>query len=381
MNDGHRMALKAAPVLAERLQMQKTRPVIWAAMAGIVLGCCGATQAQSPYSRADLLNYLKSVGGSGRIISGQHTRAGDEASYKHFPHSIREVHEKTDPKTWVGIYSTDLGIFVGGVKDHAPPWFKYEQLRDDLRDWARAGGIVELVNHQESPESGDSQGKLSSLNVLLDRELNPKVYERFWNRMSDDGDYLQLLKEAGVPVLWRPLHEMNGNWFWWGDRGQADWAKHYQALWIRMHDYFTKERQLDNLIWVYSPDGQSRSDQVLKSWPGDAYVDVVGIDFYNKFSIPDKRDQALIAWNLLKTKNKPMAITEVGPFAWGSPEQKQIGQYDYVKDLLEPVLKHMPEAVYFIPWYDPWIPTRNPNFNALYQDPRVLNRSDLKIGR
>ena len=79
---------------------------------------------------------------------------------------------------------------------------------------------------------------------------------------------LQKLQNAGVPVLWRPLHEASGGWFWWGKDCES-----YKALYTFMYDYFTKTMGLNNLIWVWN--GQN------KNWyPGDKYVDIIGVDIY-----------------------------------------------------------------------------------------------------
>jgi len=80
---------------------------------------------------------------------------------------------------------------------------------------------------------------------------------------------LQTLKEKDIPVLWRPLHEASGGWFWWGASG----SKPYIALWEFMWDYLTYEKGLDNLIWVWNGDAEN--------WfPDPKTVDVIGRDIY-----------------------------------------------------------------------------------------------------
>jgi hypothetical protein len=67
--------------------------------------------------------------------------------------------------------------------------------------------------------------------------------------MAAAADALQILEDADVPVLWRPLHEIDGGWFWWTDK---DTPENTAKLWRMMYDYLTCTRKLDNLIWVYS---------------------------------------------------------------------------------------------------------------------------------
>jgi len=89
---------------------------------------------------------------------------------------------------------------------------------------------------------------------------------------------LQVLEDAGIPVLWRPLHEIDGGWFWWTDKENPE---NTAALWRLMYDHFTHVRKLDNLIWVYSAGvGKKEVDYRKRFYPGAAYVDISGIDIY-----------------------------------------------------------------------------------------------------
>ena len=86
-------------------------------------------------------------------------------------------------------------------------------------------------------------------------------------------DSLLTLQKEGVAVLWRPLHEASGKWFWWG----TDGAKSCVALYKLMFDIFVNQKGLHNLIWVWTTDEAS---DALDWYPGDEYVDVVGRDYY-----------------------------------------------------------------------------------------------------
>src|SRR5699024_12023865 len=82
--------------------------------------------------------------------------------------------------------------------------------------------------------------------------------------------------DAGVPVLWRPLHEFDGQWFWWGKGG----PKNFRRLWQLMYNRFTMHHGLNNLIWVLGYSGE-----IENGWyPGDEYVDISGADTYDSGS-------------------------------------------------------------------------------------------------
>jgi mannan endo-1,4-beta-mannosidase len=95
---------------------------------------------------------------------------------------------------------------------------------------------------------------------------------RYQLLISDmDAIALQLKKfqDANLPLLWRPLHEASGGWFWWGAKGSGPFIQ----LWQLMHDRFVNYHHLHNLIWVYTVGDPAW-------YPGDNYVDIVGMDIY-----------------------------------------------------------------------------------------------------
>jgi mannan endo-1,4-beta-mannosidase len=126
---------------------------------------------------------------------------------------------------------------------------------------------------------------------------------------------LRKLQEAKVPVLWRPLHEAEGGWFWWGAKG----PKPFVQLWQLLYDRITKVDGIHNLIWVYTSGGDP-------AWyPGDAYVDVVGIDAYPK----DLRDPEGQLWDTLRKQygdRKPLTISEFGGVP-DIPRMQRMGEF------------------------------------------------------
>jgi mannan endo-1,4-beta-mannosidase len=113
---------------------------------------------------------------------------------------------------------------------------------------------------------------------------------------------LQRLKDADVPVLWRPLHEASGGWFWWGASGAAP----YIALWEYIYDYLAIKNGLNNLIWVWNGQGAA--------WfPNAATVDIVGVDVYpgakNYASQAGKFAETL---NMVPARNRMVALSENG---------------------------------------------------------------------
>lgn len=152
-------------------------------------------------------------------------------------------------------------------------------------DFAENGGIVTFCWNWNAPNKYLKAGN--------DENGNPRWWGGFYTKNTDfdieavmngddaegkkllDADIAEIakqmnrLEEAGVPVLWRPLHEASGGWFWWGAKG----ADAYKKLYTYLHDQLTNKYECHNLIWVWN--GQN------KDWyPGDEYVDIIGEDLY-----------------------------------------------------------------------------------------------------
>lgn len=113
--------------------------------------------------------------------------------------------------------------------------------------------------------------------ILEGGEYNPQ-YNAYLDIIAE---YALALQDEKVPILFRPFHENSGGWFWWGTSTSAD---SYRAIWRYMVNYL-QAKGVHNLLYVYSPNGpiDSESDY-LSRYPGDAYVDVLGFDYYDDYA-------------------------------------------------------------------------------------------------
>jgi mannan endo-1,4-beta-mannosidase len=146
-------------------------------------------------------------------------------------------------------------------------------------EYDELGGIISLCWHWNAPskylttkEPWWSGFYTKATSIDLAAIMSGKDKEGYDLLLSDiDAIAIQLqrLEDAGVPLLWRPLHEASGGWFWWGAHG----SEAYKELWYLMYDRLTNYHGLNNLIWVWN--GQN-----LDWYPGDDYVDIIGEDIY-----------------------------------------------------------------------------------------------------
>jgi hypothetical protein len=140
--------------------------------------------------------------------------------------------------------------------------------------WARSGGIVTLCWHWGAPDIGTGyENSKKDFDVAAALKPGTPQNVAMMRDMTEVARLLTVLRDRGVPVLWRPFHEFSGDWFWWGKHGPDA----FKALWALMYDQFTRVHRLDNLIWVLGWAGQN----VDPAWyPGRATVDVAGADIY-----------------------------------------------------------------------------------------------------
>ena len=124
------------------------------------------------------------------------------------------------------------------------------------------------------------------LTPCADYILEGGEYNAQYNAYLDIiADYALKLQEANVPILFRPFHENSGGWFWWGTSTSAD---SYRAIWRYMVNYL-QAKGVHNLLYVYSPNGPiDNESDYLSRYPGDAYVDVLGFDYYDDYADASK---------------------------------------------------------------------------------------------
>lgn len=321
----------------------------------------------------NLYNYLKNLpsGASDRVLSGAfggYSGISDENAFS--------MAESDDIYAWTGqrpaIYACDYArgwdtaINISELIDYA--------CNNTLIDLYNQGGLVQISNHLPSPVPSNGGG-LNDTITDADYEkilTNGDPIRGRWLQILDKvAEGLQQLEDAGVTVIYRPLHEMNGEWFWWGNTSyQGDHPTRrqlYRDLYVDMFNYFTYTKSLDNLIWVYSPDALRNFKTSF--YPGSSYVDIVGLDAYTEGA---GNSNIASGYTELLGLNKPFAFAEVGP------DQATLGSYDYA-DFIQNIASNYPEAIYFIPWNNVWSPTRNLHPWSLFNHDWTINLGEVDI--
>lgn len=242
-------------------------------------------------------------------IYGKYSLAGQYADEGRASSEYEKITAKTG-KTFA-VLGLDMGNYSLGSKAHGAESKTVEYAYDWYKN---AGGIVQLCWHWTSPEdyavnAGDQpwyssfykEGSKLDLDKIMNGE-DDAAYQLLMDDIDNMASELARLRDAGVPVLWRPLHEAAGGWFWWGNCEPES----YKKLWNVMYDKMTNEHNLTNLIWVWN--GQD------PAWyPGDETVDINGWDIYAGNHVDSSQSGRFddMATNY-GTKTKLIALTENG---------------------------------------------------------------------
>jgi mannan endo-1,4-beta-mannosidase len=339
-----------------RATMKSCLTLILSALA--LSGLHAAAQTANPDADAKakaILTYMHGLESrtDKRVLSGQFSSFGNNASLR----LLNQVHEQTGH--WPAILGVDY-MGRGGVRSDVAN-------RAAIEYW-NAGGLVTVSTHLYDPTRtgtnapGGLRDKGVDLNVLLDPQT--EAHTNWMHELDLVADGLNDLQTNGVVVLWRPFHEMNGDWFWWNGKDPATFIK----LWRQMFDYFTQTRKLNNLLWVYAPNHGSNT---AAYYPGDHYADIVGLDAYTDFIDTDH----IHGYPEVARINKPFGFTEFGPHGASNPP----GDYDYT-NFINGIRANFPRTVFFMSWNAKWSLASNTNVAAMLNDPWIVNREDLPKG-
>ena len=226
-----------------------------------------------------LLGYLHSIYGK-QVIYGQATNTG--VGIGDYPNVMADFKV-------AGKYPALVSIDLFGW--NPPHWGdNYRGVLQGYIDavkvwWHRHHGLVTMQYHWGNPLIPDGTPWLDNPkgapHVDVGKIVMPGTPENkaAMEDLSKTVAYMQQLADDHVPILFRPLHEIDGGWFWWTDR---DKPENTAALWRMIYDYLVNKRHLHNLIWVYSAsDTKDPVEYRRRFYPGSAYVDIAGVDIYS----------------------------------------------------------------------------------------------------
>ena len=249
---------------------------------------------------------------------------------------------RSDVKDVTGDYPAVYGWDLGGLEkksDKNIDGVPFDKMRQYIKDGHSRGGIITLSWHFDNPLTGKNAWDTTPKS-LASALPGGESHEKFKSWLDEAAKYILTLKDKNgkpIPILYRPYHELTGNWFWWC-KNNAN-PEEFKTLWKFTIDYF-QEKGIHNLIYVYNTADFKTKEEFLEYYPGSNYVDVLSFDRY-QYSDPTKDNsfvencqlQFKIMDEVAKEQNKIMAFAETGYEAipydkwWTNTLMKAIGDY------------------------------------------------------
>ena len=298
-----------------------------------------------------------------KVISGQNCCHGNEIT-RCFGAYVDKLHEATG--FWPGMIGVDYEYTYR---------FTPEQLSEcnkSLIDYWNKGGLITINWAPHNPWTDKGTRDQSEVRIEELYDPDSPTFNKWYAELDRIATGLEELQKAGVVVLWRPMQEMNGSWFWWGSKSSPDNPEHYKKVFRDMFNYFTYEKKLNNLIWVYSIAvhcGRESMKDPSYYYPGDEYVDIVGTNVY------ESEGYKICDYEAIKAIGKPVALTECGP-----DHSKMDGTFDNTL-MLKAIKDHAQDIIYWTTWHD-WPDhyvsmVSNQNAKKLLEDPWVITRDEI----
>jgi hypothetical protein len=300
---------------------------------------------------------------------------------------------------WPAVMGFDLGgIELGDSKnlDSVP----FDRMRQEIIRHHQRGGIVTISWHPRNPLTiFDSDGKEwpagtawdatdGVVATLLEGGENHELFLTWLERVRAFLSSLTDEQGQPIPFIFRPWHENNGFWFWWGNTHCT--PEEYKALWNLTQDYLTAKRSnsecalTSNVIWSYSPnlDGAMDENKFLQWYPGDERIDLIGLDAYQWGTEEDFIRQTNADLDFLcafsAQHGKLVALTECG--------YRSVPDPTWWTRVLLPILNHYPLS-YALVWrnaengehFGP-VPNKPDaeNFKQLHNSPKTLFLHDIQ---
>lgn len=227
---------------------------------------------------------------------------------------------RSDIKDVTGDYPAVYGWELGHLEVESPvnlDSVPFNLMRDLIREGYSRGGVITISWHLNNPLTGKSawdpaDGTVTS---VLPGGSKHTLYQSWLDKLAVFFNSLKGPAGEQIPVIFRPYHELNGNWFWWG--GKHCTADEFRRLWTFTVSYLRDTKQLHQLLFAYNTDRFANREEFLDKYPGDEWVDIVGLDIYQR-NAPNEQfaadlDRMLtMLEQIALERNKIPALTEFG---------------------------------------------------------------------
>ncbi len=326
-------------------------------------------------------------------ISKKHTLFGHQHATE-YGRGWNNEPDRSDVKSVTGSHPAVIGVDLSGFSGRPLQVIQRtkENVRKTVVDTYNRGGITTVAWHFSNPVSGGGFNWVDSLSMPAVKYIIPggEAHQLYKDILKGIGEWANTLRGndgALVPVIFRPYHEFDGGWFWWGATHCT--PDEFKSLWRFTVSYLRDTLNVHNFIYAFSPDNKFLTEQkYLERYPGSQWVDLVGIDNYGdmgrngRYSLDTAALKLKIVSDYARKSGKLAAFTETGLESIPNPTW-------WTESLLKVMKSDKMRLAYVLVWRnDGRSPTHYyapvpghpsvPDFMKFYNDPYTLFEKDLK---
>ena len=326
------------------------------------------------------------------ILAENHTLFGHQHATE-YGHGWSGDADRSDVRSVCGSHPAVIGVDIMGFTVGTPEAIaaNKEHVRKNVVDTYNRGGVTTVAWHFANPVSGGGFYWIDTVSLPAVKYLIPggEAHEKYKGILDGVADWAGSLVGADgklVPVIFRPFHEFDGGWFWWGATHCT--REEFISLWRFTVTYLRDTKGVNNFIYAFSPDNRFETEEkFLERYPGDEFVDMVGMDNYgdlgrNQYNTPLAAKKLKIVSDYAKKAGKLAALTETG--LESIPDTTW-----WTETLLKTMRTGDMKLCYVLVWrndrnspthyYAPFPGhTSVPDFLKFYDDPYTLFEADLK---
>lgn len=254
-------------------------------------------------------------------------------------------------------------MFITNVNNTEGSWYRIREheIRERIVAAHNEGLFITMCWHYNDPYTQKTfyteqlpteEMKEKSFRSILPGEENHERYKKDLQKVAEFSHSIRDKKGRLIPFIFRPFHEFDGDWFWWG--AAYNEPEEFKTLWRFTVHYLRDVLNVHNMLYAFSPDikFESREDYLLR-YPGDEYVDILGFDDYEDFKydksrVEEAKKRIRIVGSLAKEKNKPCALTEIGYFIKRENHSEQdIRRMEYMLETISEMNEYLSYAVFW----------------------------------
>jgi len=313
-----------------------------------------------------------------------------------YGHGWQGQENRSDVKSVTGSHPAVIGIDISGLANNYISDTNRQKIKTSLiktvTDTYNRGGVTTVAWHFLNPASGggfywNDSVSVKAVPLLIPGGSHHEIYKSILKIIADFAHSVKGKKGSPAPMIFRPYHEFDGDWFWWGKSHCT--REEFITLWRFTVSYLRDSLGVHNFIYAFSPDNKfNTEEQYLDRYPGNEWVDMVGVDNYGDFgrdgnyNIEAGIKKLKIVSDYAAKAGKVAAFTETGLESLPNPTW-------WTETLLKALKTPGVRLAYVLVWrndtrsathfYAPYPGHSSvPDFIKFYNDPFTLFEKDLK---